>query len=106
MPLPEDTTYFAASIAGGAAGTIVNKSADSRFRKAAEGLVGAMVAIFCGPSIAGACSIHEPRDVITIGFVTSATGYGVLTAIVDWAKGATVRGWLSRFIGRPKPPAS
>jgi len=105
MPLPEDTAYLAASAAGGVAAAVVNKSNDGRGRKIAEGLVGALVAIFCGPSIAHSCGASEPRDIITIGFVTAACGYGLLTAMIDWAKGATVRDWVARFISSPKPPA-
>lgn len=104
MPLPEDSAYLAASVAGGAAAAVVNKSTDSRWRKMAEGFVGALVAIFCGPSIAASVNAHEPRDIITVGFMTAAAGYGVLTAIVDWAKGATIRDWVARFIGAPKAP--
>lgn len=104
MPLPDDTGYIAASLAGGAAGVIVNKSTDSRGRKLAEGLVGALVAIFCGPSIANSVGATEPRDIITTGFVTATCGYGLLTAIVDWAKGATARDWLARFVGPKSPP--
>jgi len=107
MPLPEDTAYIAASAAGGVAAAVVNKSADGRGRKIAEGLVGALVAIFCGPSIAHSVGAAEPRDVITVGFVTAACGYGMLTAMIDWAKGARVRDWAARFIGSPpKRPAT
>lgn len=105
MPLPEDTAYLAASVAGGAAAAVVNKSTDSRWRKVSEGFVGALTAIFVGPSIAAACNVHEPRDIIAMGFITATAGYGAVTAIVDWAKGATVRDWLGRFVGPPRPPS-
>ena len=103
MPLPEDTAYFAAAAAGGVAGTVVNKSTDTAKRKLAEGFVGALVAIFCGPTIAVQVGAHEPRDIITCGFVTAACGYAMLTALVDLAKRTGLSEWLQRF-GVPKPP--
>lgn len=101
-PLPE-ATMTAASIAGGAAGAIVNRSNDSRWRKSLEGFVGALVSFFCTPTIAASTGLQEPRDIIAAAFVVAAVGYGLLTAIIDWSKGANVREWLARFVG-PKPP--
>lgn len=103
MPLPEDTAYFAAAAAGGVAGTVVNKSTDTAKRKLAEGFSGTLVAIFCGPTIAVQVGAHEPRDIITCGFVTAACGYAMLTALVDLAKRTGLSEWLQRF-GVPKTP--
>lgn len=99
----------AASVAGGAAGAIVNRSVDPWHRKIAEGGCGALAGIFWGPSIGAAMGVHEARDTVAVSFAVGAIGYGLVTMIVDYAKGAAFKEWLGRFFGPtarpPGPPA-
>lgn len=95
--MPDEQT--AASIAGGLAGAVVNRSLDPWYRKIGEGMVGAAVGVYCGPSIAASAGVDSLRDIVATCFAVGAAGYGLLTMLVDYAKGAAVKDWLSRFAG-------
>lgn len=105
MPiLPDDHAMTAASIAGSAASTVVNRSTDTFLRKAVDCFCGAAVGVFWGPAIADAAGAQAETQRVACAFATGAAGLILLTLALDWIKGASFREWLGRFIG-PKPPA-
>ncbi len=106
MPmLPDDHAMTAASLAGGAASSIVNRSPDKWYRKIAEGVCGATVGTFVGPSVADSIGAIGENNRVAVAFAVGAAGYGLVTAFVDYLKGSTIREWFGRFVeAKARPP--
>lgn len=95
----------AASLAGGAAGSFVNRSQDPLVRKLLEGLVGAAVGVFCGPAIANVAGVSGEQVRVAVAFGTGAAGLLLLTGALDLIKNGGLKEWVARWIGEKVPPA-
>jgi uncharacterized membrane protein YeaQ/YmgE (transglycosylase-associated protein family) len=102
-PVTIDQSMTAASAAGGLASALANRSADSRSRKAMDGAVGAIVAIFGGPAVADLANVQQENGRIAIALVLGLTGAVLVTLLMDQVKAMPLKDWLTRFTGAPKP---
>lgn len=106
MPLlPDDHAMNIAALGGAAAGTLANRSSDGVGRKLAEGLVGACVGIWWGPAIADMLRAEGDHLRTGVAFGIGLCGLLICTAVIDAAKGFSLKEWLARFINSRIPPA-
>jgi uncharacterized membrane protein YeaQ/YmgE (transglycosylase-associated protein family) len=83
-----------ASIAGGTATVLQNRSDDSTKRKLCEGFTGMLVGVFMGPWIADSINWHDDHARAAVCFVVAFIGIVIVGTIMEAAKSSRFKGWL------------
>lgn len=100
MPDPQsfDASMAAASGAGALASVVANRSLDTTLRKLGDGLIGALVGVWCGPGIADALGLERENWRIAAAFAVGGTGMILFTGLLDLVKSKAFRDWMARLV--------